>query len=30
VDPDGFTKWLNQLVTNAEKKLEDEKKAGRP
>jgi len=29
VDPDGFTKWLNQLVTNAEKKLEDEKKAGR-
>jgi metallo-beta-lactamase class B len=30
VDPDGFTKWLNQLLTNAEKKLEDEKKAGRP
>jgi metallo-beta-lactamase class B len=30
VDPDGFTKWLNQLLTNAEKKLDDEKKAGRP
>jgi len=30
VDPDGFTKWLNQLLANAEKKLDDEKKAGRP
>jgi metallo-beta-lactamase class B len=30
VDPDGFTKWLNQLLTNAEKKLEEERKAGRP
>jgi hypothetical protein len=30
VDPDGFMKWLNQLLANAEKKLEDERKAGRP
>jgi hypothetical protein len=30
VDPDGFTKWLDQLLTNAQKKLEEEKKAGRP
>jgi len=30
VDPEGFSKWLSQLATNAEKKLDDEKKAGRP
>jgi len=30
VDPEGFSKWLCQLATNAEKKLDDEKKAGRP
>jgi len=29
VNPEGFTKWLNQLLANAEKKLEQEKQAGR-